>query len=428
MTAVVAPLSRPQSRPAPVRLMPWHSARKKRIPDFVAKLVFGQPLPPTEAEWQQVQEALWQGDPAMDQLVDWLFATGPRVAKPMFDQALERGIDSLDNPPQPLRDFFALVDRDPPWLNRALLDTGAAVSHLGGKVGFYVLRDMALMGGYAYFNSMNQTLASSGSLRKDTSQRLGETGKWLNDVTEIGGMNRFSDGFKTTIRVRLVHALVRRNLLNKPDWEADKWGLPINQIDMQATYLAFGPAALLGSRAFGVPVRKKQAHAFLHLWRYVGWLMGVDEQWLAITEGDGLRKLYHTFLTHRLPDDKIRQLGQALRDEPRSRYLPELEGRPRMAALKRWFLYQQHLSNSSLILGPRERRQLGLPMTILPWYPAISAPWRFLALNYYVWRGGHALERYAARMRQVQRDLLIGYFGRKQPDIIQPGTGHPAHL
>lgn len=412
----------------PLRLMPWAKARRKRIPDWISRLVFGQPLAPAEAEWQALQQALWQGDAAMDTLVEWLFETGPRHGKPLFEQALEQGIDSINDPPAPLKAFFDHIDRDPPWLQRALLDEGALSSHLGGKVGFYVLRDMALMGGYAYFNSLNQTLASSGSLRKDTSLRLGETGKWLNDVTELGGMNRFSAGFKTTVRVRLVHALIRRNLYSKPGWEADKWGLPINQIDMQATYLAFGPVALLGSRLFGVPVRKAQAHAFLHLWRYIGWLMGVDERWLATTEGEGLRMLFHTFLTHRLPDEKIRQLGAALRDEPLSRPLPEAQQHPRRAALKRWFLYQQHLSNSSLILGPRERRQLGLPMTILPWYPAISAPWRFLVLNYYAWRGGSAQQDYARRMRQVQQQLLAGYFGERRPDIIQPEAGHPAHL
>lgn len=428
MNAVAPSSTDLKARPAPLRLMPWASARRKLIPDMVAKPIFGQPLAPTEAEWQRVQDALWQGDPAMDNLVDWLFAAGPRHAKPLFEQALEQGIDSIDNPPGPLREFFALVDRDPPWLDRSMLDQGALASHLGGKVGFYVLRDMALMGGYAYFNSLNQTLASSGSLRKNTSLRLGETGKWLNDVTEIGGMDRFSAGFKTTLRVRLVHSLVRRNLLNKPGWEADKWGLPINQIDMLATYLAFGPVSLLGSRLMGVPVRRQQSKSFMHLWRYIGWLMGVDEYWLAETEGDGLRKLYHTFLTHRLPDDKIRQLGQALREEPRTRPLPELAGRPRLARLKRWFIYQQHLSNSALILGLRQRRQLGMPLIILPWYPAISAPFRFLTLNYYAWRGGKALEDYAQRMRQVQRDLLVGYFGQQKPDIIRPAAGHPAHV
>ena len=410
------------------RVAPWTTARRKRLPDVVSRWVFGRPLAPTAAEWERLQAALVQGDPAMDRLVDWLFEAGPRSAKPLFDQALHHGIASVPNPPAPLRDFFAHLETPPDWLQRELLEEGVKAAHIGGKVGFFVLRDLALMGGYAYFNSMNQTLAGSGSLRKDTALRLGETGKWLSDVTEPGGLERFGPGFITTVRVRLVHALVRRNLQNKPGWDTAKWGLPINQVDMTATYLAFGPVTLTGSRLFGVPVRSSQSRAFMHLWRYIGWLMGVDEPWLAQSETDGLRKLYHCFLTHRLPDDKIRQLGEALRAEPLNRYLPDLEQSPRLTALMRRFLYLQHISNSALILGWRQRRQLGMPLLALPWYPLLSAPFRFLQLGYFQLRGGQTLEAFSRRNRERQKRLLTQYFGKGDQDIIRPGQDHPAHL
>ncbi|NPU93902.1 MAG: DUF2236 domain-containing protein [Gammaproteobacteria bacterium] len=414
-------------RTAPKRFLPWSIAGRKWLPDFIAKPFFGKPLAPSQDEWQRMELALWQGDPAMDKVVDWMFEVGPRHSKPLFDQALQRGIDSLTDPPPVLQEFFAIVDQAPPWLNRTRLEKGVNVAHLTGTVSFYVLRDMALMGGYAYFNSMNQTLAATGALSKDTALRLGETGKWLNDVTEPHGMERFGPGFITTLRVRLVHALVRRHLQNKAEWEPEKWGIPINQVDMLATYLAFGPATLMGARMFGLPIWPRQGAAVMHLWRYIGWLMGVDEQWLALNELDGLRKLFHTFMTHRLPDEKIRQLGQALRDEPLSRHLSGLEGQPRRARFRHWFLYQMHMSNSSLILGPVQRRQLGLPMTILPWYPAATAPFRFIKLFYCQVRGGKTLADYTRRSREQQTQLLVHYFGEREQDIIRPGAGHPAH-
>lgn len=414
--------------PAPARLLPWRWARFDWLPDWISRPIFGQSLAPTRDEWDAVQHALWQGDPLMDRLVDWLFEAGPRQTKPLFEQALHQGIASIPDAPAPLREFFAHIDTPPPWLDSSLLDEGAKAGHLSGPVAFYVLRDMALMGGYAYFNSMNQTLARTGSLGKDVTLRLAETGKWLNDVTEPGGMSRFGPGFITTIQVRLVHALVRRNLQHKPGWEADKWGVPINQVDMLATYLAFGPITLMGARLFGIPYRGRQARAAMHLWRYIGWLMGVDEPWLARTEGDGLRKLYHCFLTHRLPDERIRQLGQTLRDEPLTRPLPELESHPLLTRLKHRYLYQMHLSNSALILGPVQRRQLGLPLTILPWYPLLSAPLRFLKVSYFQLRGGQPLEDFTRRNRERQIRQLDAYFGQRERDIIRPDRQHPAHL
>jgi hypothetical protein len=414
--------------PVPERALPWAIVRLQWFPAWLGKRIFGTPLAPTSAEWRTVQQALWQGDPAMDKVVAWMFEGSARDNKALFEQALLQGVDSMESPPAPLKEFFARIEHPPAWLQPELLEEGARAAQLGGMVAFYVLRDMALMGGYVYFNSMNQTLEPAGALHKDTSLRLGETGKWLQDVTEPGGLSRFNSGFITTIRVRLVHALIRRQLQSRPQWRSEKWGIPINQIDMLATYLAFGPVTLTGSRLFGVPVSKKESAAILHLWRYIGWLSGLEEKWLVETEGDGLRKLYHTFLTHRLPDEKIRLLGQALMREPLQRHLPGMENTPLRAKLKRWWLYQLHLSNSALILGPVQRYRLGLPMFILPWYPLLSAPFRFCTLSWYRWRGGAALQNLAQRSREKQEALLRSYFNTRDIDIIKPADGHPARV
>lgn len=415
-------------RSVPRRALPWRKARRQWLPVPLARLVWGKPLAPDEREWQRVTDALWQGDQAMDKLVAWMFEQGPAASKKMFDQALQQGIESVPEAPAELVEFFRHVDRDPDWLDRDLLEEGIRASHYSGNVAFFVLRDMALMGGYAYFNTLNQALGMTGALSKKTSLRLGETGKWLNDVTEPEGLERYGDGFMTTLRVRMVHALVRRNLNSKPQWQHDKWGLPINQMDMLATYLAFGPVTLSGVRMFGVPVTPRQSKAVMHMWRYIGWLLGVDEEWLALTERDGLRKLYHTFLTHFQPDDKIRILGEALRNEPLSRRIPELEQRPALAALKRKYIYHQHLSNSSLILGPWQRRQLGIPFYALPWYPLLSAPLRFGQHLFYRLRGPGVSEAFAKRNRRKQLRLLDAYFGDQEKDIIQPDADHPAHV
>lgn len=423
-----SPSSSPFARPTPKRALPWAIARLQWFPAWLGRRIFGKPLAPTSEEWQAVQQALWRGDAPMEKVVAWMFEGSARSNKALFEQALLQGITSLENPPEVLTEFFAHIDSPPDWLKPELLEEGAVAAQLGGMVAFYVLRDMALMGGYVYFNSMNQTLAPAGALHQDTSLRLGETGKWLQDVTETGGLARFSPGFTTTIRVRLVHALIRRQLQSRPEWQAETWGVPINQIDMLATYLAFGPVTLTGSRLFGVPVGKKESAAVLHMWRYIGWLSGLEEQWLVETEGDGLRKLYHTFLTHRLPDEKIRLLGQSLMREPLQRHLPGLENKPLRARLKRWYLYQLHLSNSSLILGPVQRYRLGLPLLTLPWYPLLSAPLRFCTLSWYRWRGGTALAKLAQHQRVQQQDLLRSYFNGREIDIIRPTAEHPARV
>ncbi|MEE2733360.1 MAG: oxygenase MpaB family protein [Pseudomonadota bacterium] len=433
--AVSFPDPTPQSNPQhpdttaiPSRALPWEKASRQWLPKRIAQWVFGAPLAPSEQEWQRITEALWQGDEAMDKVVAWMFESNPGQRKRQFDQALLNGIETVADAPAELKAFFQHIDREPDWLDRDMMEEGIAASHFAGDVAFYVLRDMALMGGYAYFNTLNQALAMTGALSKKTSLRLGETGKWLNDVTEPGGLDRFGEGFITTIRVRMVHALVRRNLNTKPQWRHEKWGLPINQMDMLATYLAFGPVTLMGVRMFGVPVTPGQSKAVMHMWRYIGWLLGMDEQWLALTERDGLRKLYHTFLTHNEPDEKIRFLGEALRDEPLSRRMPGLESKPGLAGLLRKYHYHKHISNSALMLGPLQRKQLGIPMLAVPWYPVMTAPFRLAQHLYHRMRGSTARALFAERLRERQLRLLDAYFEGEEKDIIQPDADHPAHV
>lgn len=412
----------------PKRALPYELIPRSRLPTPLARILYGGPPAPSREEWTRVSRALWQGDPPMDRVVAWMFDGSPGAAKALFEQALTRGIETVEDPPPPLADFFALVDQPPPWLDRALLDEGAKTAQASGLVSFYVLRDFALMGGYARFNSMNQTLSATGTLAKDAARRLGETGKWLADVAKPNGLDRFGDGFISTIRVRMVHALVRRSVLKRNDWDVETWGLPINQVDMLATYLAFGPMAVIGARLFGVPIGRRESRAVIHLWRYIGWLSGVEEPWLARTERDGLRKLHYARLTHQLPDEKVRLLGTALLNEPLTRRLPRLERFPRLARLVRRYLYHKHLSNAVLLLGPTERRRLGLPLWAVPWYPLLSAPLRFIVHGWYRLRGRTGLEQLRRRGLAQQQRLLASYFGDGEASLIQPTRDHPAHV
>lgn len=416
------------SKITPKRVFPWALARRQWLPSFIAKPIFGKPLAPSSAEWSHIQSALMQGDEPMDKVIEWMFAGNVRERKAQFEQALTQGIQCLEHPSAELVQFFALIDAIPEWLDETQLRLAVRTAHLTGMIGYYVLRDMALMGGYAYFNSMNQTLARAGALHADTGARLGETGKWLQDVSEENGLTRFGEGFITTIRVRFVHALIRRHLQSREDWSNNDWGIPINQVDMTATYLAFGPVSLTGSRLFGFMPTRRESAATLHLWRYVGWLSGVHPAFLAQTEGDGLRKLYHTFLTHRLPDEKVRLLGRSLMQEPLSRPVADEAMHPLKAKLKRFYWYQQHLSNSSLILDPVQRYRLGIPWYAAPWAPLLSFPVNFVKFGWARLRGEAALEALAARHREGQKRLAGSYFIDQKADIIQPKADHPAHI
>lgn len=405
-------------RAVPTRARPFEKTQVS-TPTWM-RLIIGRELAPSREEFDAVCAALWEGDTAMDALVDWMFAFGPREARGLFEQALNEGVGSIPDCPEPLRAFFKTVDTLPAWLDFKLVNDGARFIHGTGMAAPYVLRDLALMGGYM-LSGFNQALVATGALNKGTAERVAETGKWWMDCTEVDGLRRFGPGFKTTLHVRMVHSLVRRNLAKKEDWDSSVWGLPLSQVDMVATYLGFSVVMLGGLRKMGVPVTPHESKAVMHLWSYACWLMGVDYRWLAFSESRGVVLLNHTLMTQSRPDWTSRELAQALADEPLERSYDKLQG------LRRKLAYHQHLSVSQYFLGTDKMKQLGLPEDVTPWFPLLTLAPRFASYT------GQRLvpglkQRQENRGRAAQKAALASMFGDKEHAVIRPGEKHPAHV
>jgi hypothetical protein len=104
-----------------------------------------------------------------------------------------------------------------------------------------------------------------------------------------------------------------------------------------------------------------------HLTRYVGWLIGVQDEWLPHSFRDGVRILYHTLTALAEPDESTKQLAVPMVDDPMAWHYR------RMPGLRRRIARAQHLSVTSGFLGPRAMRALGLAY-VPPWYPLLRVP------------------------------------------------------
>ncbi|MQX54558.1 oxygenase MpaB family protein [Alcanivorax sediminis] len=414
-----APAQTHQGLPAvPGRVRPFEKTQQPT--SLLLKALLGRELAPSKAEFDGVVGALWVGDPEMDALVDWMMEFGAREARALFEKAINEGLAAIKDCPEPLRHFVRKMEKRPEWVDFDLIDEGARFIHSTGMTAPYVLRDLALMGGYL-LSGFNQSLVLTGALNKGASRRVAETGKWWIDCTEVGGLRRFGPGFHSTMHVRMVHSLVRRNLNSRKDWDASEWGMPLSQVDMVATYLGFCVVMLGGLRKLGVPVTPRESKAVMHLWKYSSWLMGVEERWLVDTESQGIVLLHHTLMTQSRPDETSRELGKALAEEPLERHFSHFEG------LQRRLAYEKHLSVSRYFLDKEKMEQLGLPSSTLPWYPVATLVPRFV---------GHVAQRYnpllrgrqERRGRRDQLAVLNQMFGEAEQGIIRPDSQHPGHV
>lgn len=318
---------------------------------------------PGAQDWAELGQALWRGDPLADDVAAWLLDEGMGPAWAMVEQALAHGVGDATDAPLALRVFINSASVAPPWLDERKLARGARFLQSTGFHGMMVLRDAGLMAGYQA-SAINQTLVMTGALHGGAHRRVAETGTWWLACTELGGMARHAEGFKLTLRVRLMHAVVRVRLGRQPQWDMDKLGLPINQVDMQATYLAFSVVQLLALRMTGVLISQKESDGVMHLWRYIGWLMGVEDALMCEDEQRGRVLFYRNLISQAPADDTSVVLGRALMDEPlsrRYRWAASLQGR---------FNRARHLSLVRWFIGPEGMRNLGLPPT-WPWYPLL---------------------------------------------------------
>ncbi|RLU04054.1 MAG: DUF2236 domain-containing protein [Ketobacter sp.] len=144
-------------------------------------------------------------------------------------------------------------------------------------------------------------------------------------------------------------------LLDSGKWNSE-WGHPLNQWDSMATILEFSSIFLTGLRAMGFLFSKREREAVIHLWRYVGYLMGVEERVLPANEEDSMRALYHVMATVCEPDEDTLKLGQSLAKAP-----PTLDGDT--PVMKRLGTIEQTLraGYTRYVLGDVAGDRLGLP-------------------------------------------------------------------
>ena len=124
--------------------------------------------------------------------------------------------------------------------------------------------------------SIAAVLTATGRLDSATAgRRIQETGLWLGSAVLPDALMAGAPGYVATAQVRLLHAGVRRQLL-KGGWDANRWGVPINQIDLARTLLDFTYVPITAMHRLGVGFTADERDDVYHLFRHIGHLVGLD--------------------------------------------------------------------------------------------------------------------------------------------------------
>jgi len=327
---------------------------------------------------------LLQSDLLADAVIEAFEGLPPRSGWAMLEQGLAKGIAAVPDAPEALRALFAEIDHVPVWVDWRTIDRGGELLFRTGIIGGIVLGAKSLVLGYVS-PAGNKPLVLSGRLQQQAARRLNETSRFVQAVCRPDGLRRHGDGLAITVKVRLMHAQVRRMILRSGRWDGDRWGLPINQHDMAGTQLLFSIAVLEGLRDFGFRIPSDEAESYMHLWRYVSRLIGVDPEISVTSELDARALAELIAATQEPPDDDSRALVRALLDSPQE--TAKTDEARRRAVLT------THLGQGFVrgLLGEEMADALGVPRT----------PWRYAM----------EVARAATRAAEVARETVPGARG-----------------
>jgi len=209
------------------------------------------------------------------------------------------------------------------------------------------------MGGYES-SAINKPLIFTQALHKGAVKRLSDTIDFWMYVTTTDGLKPKQAGVFSAMTTRIIHSYSRVEIEKNPDWKSNLWGKPINLWDMIATNLGFSIAFMDGLSKLELAPTNEELEAVLHLWKYVGYLIGIPPELLPDTGEQAAKELYLWSKTQKGIDQDSKDLAWALYDEPqRVKFTNN--------SFMKWFVQKTNIGYNEVLLGNESRSALGLP-------------------------------------------------------------------
>lgn len=201
----------------------------------------------------------------------------------MLQAACEHGVEQVEGAPPELVAFIRDMERVPDWLDMDLVREGARLDlNATANVSPFAIRGAFIA---TFLNKYSALpMALTGTLSNETAaRRVRETAHFFACTVLPGALDRFGEGFKAAAMVRLMHSMVRVNVLRSGRWDSSVYGVPIPQVDQMPAGLI--PVFLLAFRMLAEGRREftPGERAQVEMARYRCFLLGLPEDLLADT-------------------------------------------------------------------------------------------------------------------------------------------------
>ena len=135
---------------------------------------------------------------------------------------------------------------------------------------------------------ISKSFVQTGRIFDNGVWRLRQNNRHQMEIFWPGGLKRNGDGWKLSVRIRFVHAQIRRLLGQTEEWERDAWGVPVSAAHLGYSIACFAARTVKHSEALGARYSTEERAGFHDVWRYAGYLMGIPETILFTDEKHAL--------------------------------------------------------------------------------------------------------------------------------------------
>ncbi|SDQ79104.1 hypothetical protein SAMN05421664_2603 [Chryseobacterium soldanellicola] len=275
----------------------WQKGNGKQLIDFSgAEVSFN--------DFEKFASYFYHVDEIGDEVVkDVYFKKKFHEASREIENYIRNGVSENDIVPESVKKLFTQTQKIPDWLDYNLIRSGAELCMRSNLDSLISLRDYCLIGGYDYAY-LNKPLIATEALKKGAVKRLSETLDFWVNVTRYDALKIHAKGYEFAIKTRLIHSYARLSIKKHyKDWDTENWGEPINSWDMMATYIGFSLVFLHSLQKLGNTFSIEEEQGLFHLWKYVGYLLGIPENLLP-NDKKQATEYFHLWTSVQPPSDK----------------------------------------------------------------------------------------------------------------------------
>ncbi len=305
--------------------------------DYVASYERARAVDPSRARNYIVHTMI--GDPVCDSMMVQLADVPVREADRFIRAAIEDPDDAaLKDAPAALHAFIEELETVPDWVDFDEFKGGIRAFHRDSGACLAAMLGGVLVEGFS--TTIAKSFFITGRLRDQGVRRLRQNNRHMIEILLPGGLETRGDGWRLSVRIRLVHAKVRQLFNDSDEWDTDAGGVPLSAAQVGYALTSFSARMLQHMKSLGASYDDSERDGFMAVWRYSGHLMGIPETILYRDYHDALELFRIGGLCEPDPGEESVALANSMIGKPMA---DQLQYPPnRTFGVLPWFRFQRH--------------------------------------------------------------------------------------